>query len=119
MKTSTKFAQMAVFAGLFVCLNASAQNTHASDVAKSRAHGAQGCAQSAQSCNMPSNHPSMKPEAMDDAQKPSQGKAKKAHKQADKTKAGKTKGKHKKATKNAKGSKHMNPHAGNLEKDTK
>lgn len=110
---------MAVFAGLFVCLNAFAQNIHASDVAKNRAHGAQGCAQSEQSCNMPSNHPSMNPEAMDNAQKPSQGKAKKAHKQADKTKAGKTKGKHKKTTKKAKGSKYTNPRAGNLEKDTK
>ena len=56
---------------------------------------------------------------MEEAQKHCKGKAKKAQNQAKKTKAGKTKGKHKKATKNAKGSKHMNPHAGNLEKDTK
>ena len=109
MKTSTKFAQMAVFAGLFVCLNASAQNTHASDVAKSRAHGAQGCAQSEQSCNMPSNHPSMKPEAMDDAQKPSQGKAKKAHNQADKTKAGKNKRQAQKSHQKCKGLKTHEP----------
>ena len=109
---------MTVFAGLFVCFNAFAQNVHASDVAKNRAHGVQGCVQSEQSCNMPMGNKSMKSEEKN-MQKPNQGNKKMAHKQADKTKAEKTKGKHKKTTKKAKGSKYTNPRAGNLEKDTK
>jgi hypothetical protein len=109
MKTSTKFAHMAVFAGLFVCFNALAQNVHASDVAKSRAHGVQGCVQSEQSCDMPMDNKSMKSEEKN-MQKPNQGDKKMAHKQAKKHGMdNKMKGKHKNLVNDVEGVKPMNP----------
>ena len=83
MKLSKKFTHMVAFASLFVCFNTFAQNIHASDVAKSRSHGMQGCVQSEKSCDMPVANKSMKSAEMD-AQKPNQGNRKMTHKQVKK-----------------------------------